>query len=82
MEQTEKSIESVYLKRRSRLPLWMEITLVLVLKIAMLYAIWITCFSDPISKHMHVDDAHMNAHMLSQVNQSDSGRSEVPQKRQ
>jgi len=82
MEQTEESIESVYLKRRSRLPLWMEIAVVLGLKIAMLYAIWITCFSHPTAKHMHVDDAQMNAHMLNQFSQSDPGRSEVPQKGQ
>ncbi|MGL4603962.1 MAG: cytochrome oxidase putative small subunit CydP [Iodobacter sp.] len=38
------------------LPLWQEITLILIIKVALLTAIWKCFFSEPVAKHMLVPD--------------------------
>jgi hypothetical protein len=37
-----------------RLPLWQEITVVLLIKMALLFVLWKCFFSEPVAKHMLV----------------------------
>jgi hypothetical protein len=37
-----------------RIPLWQEITVVLLIKVALLFVIWKCFFSQPVAKHMLV----------------------------
>ncbi|WP_293935178.1 cytochrome oxidase putative small subunit CydP [Iodobacter sp.] len=47
-----------------RLPLWQEITVVLLIKMALLFAIWKCFFSEPVAKHMLVPQPMMTERFL------------------
>lgn len=50
---------------KRRLTLAWEISLVLVLKIALLWLLWDLFFSSPVAKHMHVPEPQVTQHLLS-----------------
>ncbi len=51
-----KAMASFKLKRKGakKFALWQEITVVLIIKVAMILAIWHFCFSDPVEKHLTI----------------------------
>ncbi|MDP3844061.1 MAG: hypothetical protein Q8Q81_16095 [Oxalobacteraceae bacterium] len=51
--------------RLTRVPLAVEITLALLLKLVLLFALWHAFFSDPQAKHMLVPAPQIEQHFLS-----------------
>lgn len=50
---------------RSDLPLWLEIALVLLIKVALLFLLWKAFFSHPQAKHMLLPTPLVEQHLLS-----------------
>ena len=61
-------------RRLTRLPLAVEITLVLLLKIAIVFALWNAFFSQLQAKHMLLPITQVEQHLLANV--ADSGSSD------
>ncbi len=55
----------------TRLPLWLEITLALLIKVAILTLLWHAFFSRPQTKHMRLPTATLEQHLLSTSNNTD-----------
>jgi hypothetical protein len=53
--------------RRSGLPLWLEISLILLIKVALLLLLWKLFFSHPPTKHMALPVPVVEQHLLSQA---------------
>ncbi len=51
-------------KRLTRLPLALEITLILVVKVALLFVLWKLCFSQPQVKKMRMPTNQVEQHLL------------------
>jgi hypothetical protein len=47
------------------LPLWQEITIVLLIKIALLFVIWKSFFSQPVARHMLVPQSMVSERFIS-----------------
>ncbi|WP_432719709.1 hypothetical protein R0381_000147 [Jeongeupia wiesaeckerbachi] len=65
------------MKRRTGLPLWMEITIMLLIKCLLLYGAWRLWFSAPLAKKMTVPDAAISQQLLGQPAATET-RSTVP----
>ncbi|NHQ86579.1 hypothetical protein HA050_10680 [Iodobacter sp. HSC-16F04] len=48
-----------------RLPLWQEITIILLIKMALLFVIWKCFFSQPVARHMLVPQSMMTERFTS-----------------
>ncbi|AXK39986.1 hypothetical protein [Crenobacter cavernae] len=57
---------------RTGLPLWLEITLVLALKAALLWWAWSLWFAEPVARHMTVPEAAVTQKLLGQPIQNES----------
>lgn len=55
---------SLHRHTRRGLPLWLEIALVLLIKLAALYFLWQAFFSHPQTKHMALPTATVEQHLL------------------
>ncbi len=53
-----------------RLPLWQEITIVLLIKMALLFVIWKSFFSEPVARHMLVPQTMMTERFVSPASSS------------
>ncbi|MEO8599687.1 MAG: cytochrome oxidase putative small subunit CydP [bacterium] len=58
--------------RLTRLPLALEITLALLLKIAIIFALWYAFFSNPQTKHMLLPTEQVEQHLLTSASDSNS----------
>ncbi|BCL75845.1 hypothetical protein JHS3_15810 [Jeongeupia sp. HS-3] len=52
------------MKRRTGLPLWLEITVILLIKCLLLYGAWKLWFAEPMAKNMTVPDRAINQQLL------------------
>ncbi|MGS0740333.1 cytochrome oxidase putative small subunit CydP [Glaciimonas sp. GG7] len=58
------NIRKHYRKRWPRLPLWLEITLILIIKLALLFVLWKLFFSTPQTKKMRMPTDLVEQHLL------------------
>ncbi|AOX99965.1 hypothetical protein BJP62_05520 [Jeongeupia sp. USM3] len=65
------------MKRRTGLPLWAEITAMLLIKCLLLYGAWTLWFSAPLAKNMTVPDAAISQQLLGQPG-TDKSNSTAP----
>lgn len=56
---------SLHRRTRRGLPLWLEITLVLLIKLAALFFLWQAFFSHPQTRHMALPTPAVEQHLLS-----------------
>lgn len=56
---------SIHRRTRRGLPLWLEIALVLLIKVVALFFLWKTFFSHPQTKHMALPTPAVEQHLLS-----------------
>ncbi|MBP6563946.1 MAG: hypothetical protein KA214_10765 [Neisseriaceae bacterium] len=56
--------------RLKRLPLWLEICLMLAIKLSLLYGAWYFWFAQPVAKNMTVPATEVDTHFFERPTQS------------
>ncbi len=56
-------------RRLTRLPLWLEICCMLIIKLSLLYGAWYFWFAQPVAKNMTVPDTEIETHFFERPTQ-------------